>query len=322
MLIRKSGAIPSSEITSERDYLGRRDFLRAAGMVTAGTILSPALIAACARGDGAAGDSARGAAAAGDTVRGALVPTSYKDVTSYNNYYEFGTGKEDPARNAQEFRTTPWTVRVDGLVKKPADYALEDFIKPHNLEDRIYRHRCVEAWSMVIPWQGFPLRDLIARVEPQPSAKWVEFTTKLDAEQMPGQRDNVLPWPYIEALRLDEANHPLTLLATGLYGRSLPNQNGAPLRTVIPWKYGFKGTKAIVRIRFTDSQPTTTWNDVAPSEYGFYGNVNPNVDHPRWTQRNERVIGGGWRRKQTAMFNGYGAEVESLYSGMDLRKFY
>lgn len=175
---------------------------------------------------------------------------------------------------------------------------------------------------MVIPWQGFPLRDLIARVEPQPSAKWVEFTTKLDPEQMPGQRDNVLPWPYIEALRLDEANHPLTLLATGLYGRSLPNQNGAPLRTVIPWKYGFKGTKAIVRIRFTDSQPTTTWNDVAPSEYGFYGNVNPNVDHPRWTQRNERVIGGGWRRKQTAMFNGYGAEVESLYSGMDLRKFY
>ena len=321
MLIRKGGAIPSSEITSERDYLGRRDFLRAAGMVTAGTILSPAIVAACARGEGAASDSASGAVAA-DTVRGPLVPTAYKDVTTYNNYYEFGTGKEDPAENAQNFRTSPWTVRVDGLVKKPADYALEDFIKPHKLEDRIYRHRCVEAWSMVIPWQGFPLRDLIARVEPLPSAKFVEFTTKLDPDQMPGQRDSVLPWPYIEALRLDEATHPLTLLATGLYGRGLPNQNGAPLRTVIPWKYGFKGTKAIVRIRFTDSQPGTTWNQVASSDYGFYGNVNPNVDHPRWTQRNERVIGGGWRRKPTAMFNGYGAEVASLYSGMDLAKFY
>ena len=322
MLIRKNSGIPSSEITSERDYLGRRDFLRAAGMVTAGTILSPALLAACARRDEGARDSASGGVATGDTVRGPLVPTSYKDVTTYNNYYEFGTGKEDPAENAQKFRTTPWTVRVDGLVKKPADYALEDFVKPHKLEDRIYRHRCVEAWSMVIPWQGFPLRDLIARVEPLASAKFVEFTTKLDPEQMPGQRDDVLPWPYIEALRLDEANHPLTLLATGLYGRTLPNQNGAPLRTVIPWKYGFKGTKAIVRIRFTDSQPATTWNQVAPSEYGFYGNVNPNVDHPRWTQSNERVIGGGWRRKPTAMFNGYAAEVASLYSGMDLRKFY
>jgi sulfoxide reductase catalytic subunit YedY len=321
MLIRKNNAIPSSEITSERDYLNRRQFLRSAGMVTAGTIMSPAIIAACARGENAAGDSANGAIAS-DSTPGALVPTSYEDVTTYNNYYEFGTGKEDPSENAQLFRTAPWTVRVDGLVKKPADYALEDFIKPHRLEDRVYRHRCVEAWSMVIPWQGIPLRDLIARVEPLPSAKYVEFTTKLDPEQMPGQRDDILPWPYVEALRIDEANHPLTLLATGLYGKTLPNQNGAPLRTVIPWKYGFKGTKAIVRIRFTEAQPQTTWNRVAPNEYGFYGNVNPEVDHPRWTQANERVIGGGWRRKRTAMFNGYAAEVASLYSGMDLRKFY
>ena len=316
MLIRKGGDIPSSEITPERDYLGRREFLRTAAGVTAGTILSPALIAACAPSESDATDSL------GNPVAAPLVPTAYKKITTYNNYYEFGTGKEDPSDNAQQFQTRPWTVRVDGLVKKPADYALEDFVKPHALEDRIYRHRCVEAWSMVIPWQGFPLRDLIARVEPQPSARWVEFTTKFDPAVMPGQRDNVLPWPYIEALRIDEANHPLTLLATGLYGHSLPNQNGAPLRTVIPWKYGFKGTKAIVRMRFTDVQPTTTWNDVAPNEYGFYGNVNPDVDHPRWTQRNERVIGGGWRRKRTLMFNGYAAEVSSLYAGMDLRKFF
>ena len=316
MLIRKGKGIASSEITSERDYLDRREFLRTAGLVTAGAILTPAMIAACAQGESAATDSA------GNTIQPPLVPTSYKKVTTYNNYYEFGTGKEDPADNAQQFRTRPWTVRVDGLVKKPADYALEDFIRPYTLEDRIYRHRCVEAWSMVIPWQGFPLRNLITRVEPQPSAKWVEFTTRLDPEQMPGQRGEVLPWPYTEALRIDEANHPLTLLATGLYGHTLPNQNGAPLRTVIPWKYGFKGTKAIVRIRFTERQPTTTWNDVAPDEYGFYGNVNPAVDHPRWTQRNERVIGGGWRRKPTAMFNGYAAEVSSMYAGMDLRKFF
>ena len=316
MLIRKGGAIRSSEITPERAYLDRREFLRTAARVTAGTILSPALIAACAPSENDVTDSA------GNPTPRPLVPTAYKKVTTYNNYYEFGTGKEDPSDKAQQFQTRPWTVRVDGLVKKPADYALEDFIKPHALEDRVYRHRCVEAWSMVIPWQGFPLRDLIARVEPQSSAKWVEFTTKFDPAQMPGQRGNVLPWPYIEALRIDEANHPLTLLATGLYGHALPNQNGAPLRTVIPWKYGFKGTKAIVRIRFTDVQPTTTWNDVAPNEYGLYGNVNPAVDHPRWTQRNERVIGGGWRRKPTLMFNGYAGEVASLYAGMDLRKFF
>jgi sulfoxide reductase catalytic subunit YedY len=317
MLIRKGGEIPSSEITSEQDYLNRRAFLRAAGLLGAGIAAAPGLLAACARGDAAAADSA-----VAEPTPGQLVPTSFKDVTSYNNYYEFGTGKEDPSENAGGFRTKPWTVRVDGLVKKPADYALEDLVKPAKLEDRIYRHRCVEAWSMVIPWQGFALRDLIARVEPLPGAKFVEFTTKLDPAQMPGQKGDVLPWPYIEALRLDEAMHPLTFLATGLYGRPLPNQNGAPLRTVIPWKYGFKGTKAIVRIRFTDSQPTTTWNAVAPNEYGFYANVNPTVDHPRWTQSKERVIGGGWRKRETLMFNGYADQVASLYSGMDLRKNY
>ena len=312
MQIRKGGQIPSSEITSEQDYLDRRTFLRAAGVLGAGLALTPSMLAACAR------DDARAAGASQD----ALVPTAYEDITTYNNYYEFGTDKEDPSENAKGFRTKPWTVRVDGLVKKPADYALEDFLKPAKLEDRVYRHRCVEAWSMVIPWQGFPLRDLIARVQPLPSAKFVELTTKLDPAQMPGQRGNVLPWPYVEALRMDEAMHPLTLLATGLYGKPLPNQNGAPLRTIIPWKYGFKGTKAIVRIRFTDRQPTTTWNAVAPNEYGFYANVNPTVDHPRWSQSKERVIGGGWRKKETLMFNGYANEVASLYSGMDLRRNY
>ena len=311
--------IPSSEITDERDYLGRREFLRAAGRTAAGVVVAPALLAACARDDSRAHDSVRGTV----VVDGqAMTPTSYEDITTYNNYYEFGTGKEDPSENAGKFRTSPWTVTIDGLVKKPADYHLEDLVKPSLLEDRVYRHRCVEAWSMVVPWQGVPLRDLIAKVEPLPGAKFVEFTTKLSPDEMPGQRDNVLPWPYIEALRLDEAMHPLTLLATGLYGKPLPNQNGAPLRTVIPWKYGFKGTKAIVRIRFTDAQPVTTWNGTAPNEYGFFANVNPAVDHPRWTQRKERVIGGGWRKVATLPFNGYGEQVASLYSGMDLRRFY
>ena len=311
--------IPSSEITSERDYVGRREFLRTAGLVAAGAVVAPSLLASCAKGDTNAKDSASGSVVVdGET----LTPTSYADITTYNNYYEFGTGKEDPSENAGQFRTSPWTVKIDGLVKSPADYHLEDLVKPYALEDRVYRHRCVEAWSMVIPWQGFPLRDLIAKVEPLPSAKFVEFTTKLAPDEMPGQKDEVLPFPYIEALRLDEAMHPLVLLATGLYGKPLPNQNGAPLRTVIPWKYGFKGTKAIVRIRFTETQPATTWNVTAPNEYGFYANVNPAVDHPRWTQSKERVIGGGWRKVATLPFNGYGSQVASLYAGMDLRRFY
>ena len=323
MLIRKGREIPSSEITPEVDYFGRRQFLRAAGILGAGSLLSPSVLAACRKAESrvAEGESAVTEGTTRELVPGqsqSLVPTSYDDITSYNNYYEFGTGKEDPKENAGKLRTRPWTVRIDGLVRKPADYAIDDLVKPYKLEDRVYRHRCVEAWSMVIPWQGFPLRDLINRVEPLASAKFVEFTTLYDPKQMPLQRGNDLPWPYTEGLRMDEAMHPLTLLATGLYGKTLPNQNGAPLRTVIPWKYGFKATKAIVRIRFTEAQPQTTWNRVASNEYGFYANVNPNVDHPRWTQRNERVIGGGWRRKPTLMFNGYADQVASLYSGMDL----
>jgi sulfoxide reductase catalytic subunit YedY len=252
-------------------------------------------------------------------LRGELTP--WDDVTGYNNYYEFGTEKEDPAANAKNFRTRPWTVRVDGMVNKPADYQLEDFIKPHKLEDRIYRHRCVEAWSMVVPWMGFPMADFIKRVDPQPSAKYVEFTTLNDPKQMPGVRYPVLTWPYVEGLRMDEAMHPLAFFVTGVYGKTLPNQNGAPLRYVTPWKYGFKGCKSIVKIRFTDRQPRTAWNVATPSEYGFYANVNPTVDHPRWSQAKERRI-GELSRRPTLMFNGYADQVASLYAGMDLRKNY
>jgi sulfoxide reductase catalytic subunit YedY len=247
--------------------------------------------------------------------------TPYKDVTTYNNYYEFGTGKGDPSERAGAFRTRPWTVAVEGLVRRPAVYDLDDLVKPHRLEERVYRLRCVEGWSMVIPWLGFPLRDFIQRVEPLSSAKYVEFTTIHDPRQMPGQRRGVLDWPYTEGLRLDEAMHPLTLMVVGLYGRTLPNQNGAPLRLIIPWKYGFKGIKAIVKIRFTETEPATAWNKAAPQEYGFYANVNPTVDHPRWSQAKERRI-GEFRRRRTLMFNGYADQVAHMYAGMDLRKFY
>ncbi len=229
--------------------------------------------------------------------------------------------KSDPARNAKKFRTKPWTVKVDGLANKPGDYQLEDLAAPHALEERVYRLRCVEAWSMVVPWVGFPLRDVIKRAEPQSGAKFVEFTTLLDATQMPGQRSPVLDWPYVEGLRLDEAMHPLTILAVGLYGKALPNQNGAPLRLVVPWKYGFKSIKSIVRIRFTAKQPVSSWQASAPQEYGFYSNVNPDVDHPRWSQARERRIGDFLKRK-TLMFNGYADQVAGLYAGMDLKKLY
>jgi methionine sulfoxide reductase catalytic subunit len=247
--------------------------------------------------------------------------TSYEDITRYNNFYEFGTGKEDPARNAKNFRTRPWSVAIEGHVARPAVYDLEDFLKPHRLEDRVYRLRCVEAWSMVIPWRGFPLRDLVRAVGPTPAAKYLEIHTLLDPQQMPMQRRPILDWPYTEGLRLDEALHPLTLLVTGLYGKDLPNQNGAPLRLVVPWKYGFKSIKSIVKIRFVERQPVTTWMAMAPEEYGFYANVNPGVDHPRWSQKRERRI-GEWRRRDTLMFNGYGDQVAGLYAGMDLRKNY
>ncbi|MFL5422418.1 MAG: protein-methionine-sulfoxide reductase catalytic subunit MsrP, partial [Myxococcales bacterium] len=248
-------------------------------------------------------------------------PNTYEQITSYNNYYEFGTGKEDPAENSAGFKPMPWTVKVDGLCKKPGQYAFDDLIKQFKVEDRVYRLRCVEAWSMVIPWQGIPLATMLNRFEPQPGAKFVAFTTVFRPAEMPGQRTNVLDWPYVEGLRIDEAMHPLTLMATGLYGKPLPNQNGAPLRLVVPWKYGFKGIKSIVRIYFVDRQPPTTWNISNSDEYGFYANVNPEVDHPRWTQSNERRI-GEFRRRPTLMFNGYADQVAKLYAGMDLRKNY
>jgi len=245
----------------------------------------------------------------------------YQDIATYNNFYEFGTEKGDPAVNANTLKTTPWKVKVDGLVNKPADYNLEDIVKPQALEERIYRLRCVERWSMVIPWVGFPLSTLLKRIEPKPAAKYVEFTTLLNPQQMPGQRRQVLEWPYVEGLRLDEAMHPLAILAVGLYGEYLPNQNGAPLRLVVPWKYGFKSIKSIVRIRLTDREPMNSWQLSAPNEYGFYSNVNPERDHPRWSQARERRI-GEFLMRPTLIFNGYGDQVASLYSGMDLKRYY
>ena len=252
-------------------------------------------------------------------------PTAYKDASSYNNFYEFGTDKSDPARHAHSLKTRPWTVEVEGLVKKPGRYAIEDLMKWGAMEERIYRLRCVEGWSMVIPWVGYSLADLIRRVEPQPGAKFVEFVTLADRATMPGVRGGVLDWPYTEGLRMDEAMHPLTLLAFGMYGEVLPNQNGAPLRLVVPWKYGFKSAKSLVKIRFVDKQPVSSWEKAAPQEYGFYSNVNPNVDHPRWSQASERRIGEDGllaKKRKTLMFNGYEPQVGQLYAGMDLKKHF
>jgi sulfoxide reductase catalytic subunit YedY len=310
--------IPSSEITPEGWYLDRRKFLATAGIVGAG------LVGAAKLGALTIGEQGQQAPQARGTPYGLQPndePTPYADVTGYNNFYEFGTGKEDPARNAVSFVPRPWTVKVDGLCDKPGDFALEDFLRPSRVEDRIYRMRCVEAWSMVIPWRGIPLKDIIDRAKPRASAKFVEFTTLMDSRRMPGQRFPVLDWPYTEGLRLDEARHPLTMMVTGVYGRDLPNQNGAPLRLVVPWKYGFKGIKSIVRIRFVEQMPTSSWTAAAANEYGFYANVNPLVDHPRWSQATERRI-GEFRRRPTLPFNGYAEQVESLYSGLDLRRNY
>jgi sulfoxide reductase catalytic subunit YedY len=240
-------------------------------------------------------------------------------VTTYNNFYEFGTDKSDPAHNAHTLKPRPWSVAVEGLCNKPGTYGIEDIVKWFPAEERVYRMRCVEGWSMVIPWHGFPLRDFISRFEPTPAAKFVEFTTLLDWKQMPGQKSAVLDWPYIEGLRMDEAMHPLTLLATGLYGKALLNQNGAPIRLVVPWKYGFKGIKSIVKIRFVQTQPMNTWQLTTPNEYGFYANVNPDVDHPRWSQKRERRV-GEFIKRPTLPFNGYASEVAQLSAGMDLRK--
>jgi sulfoxide reductase catalytic subunit YedY len=303
MLIRRPSDIPSSEITDEALYWNRREFLQAAGigLAAAGGFIPLAT-----------GDS-RLVAVRDDKL------TPYEDITGYNNYYEFGTDKGDPKANATHFRTRPWKIEVAGEVKRPATYDLDDFLKPFTPAERVYRLRCVEAWSMVVPWLGIPLKDVIDRLEPTSKAKFVEFTTLLDPQQMPGQRGNILPWPYVEGLRMDEARHPLSLLATGLYGKPLPGQNGAPIRLIVPWKYGFKGGKSIVKIRFIENQPSTTWNIAAPNEYGFYANVNPEVDHPRWSQPRERRVGEFFKRK-TLMFNGYADQVASLYGGMDLRR--
>jgi sulfoxide reductase catalytic subunit YedY len=290
-----------SDVTPQHLFLNRRQIIAAAG---AALLASPALAASKYSTDEA--------------------PNTLEEISGYNNYYEFGTGKEDPAANASMLKTDPWTVKVDGMVDKPGDYALGDLIAGLPIEERIYRFRCVEAWSMIIPWQGFQLSGLLSKLGVQPSAKYVAFETLLRPEEMPGQKQNILDWPYREGLRLDEAMHPLTLIATGIYGKPLPNQNGAPIRLVTPWKYGFKGVKAIVRISLTDQMPQTTWNMMASNEYGFYANVNPEVDHPRWSQASERRIGAGLfaGRQDTLKFNGYGDEVASLYDGMDLAKFY
>jgi methionine sulfoxide reductase catalytic subunit len=315
MLIRPTPDIRSSEITDERLYLRRREFMKAAAVPAVAVLAGLTPPSAPASAQDGLPNVRKGVVTAGEAL------TPWEDVTTYNNFYEFGMDKSDPVRNSKKFQTKPWTVKVDGLVDKPGDYHLEDLLAPHALEERVYRLRCVEAWSMVIPWVGFPLKDLLRRVQPQSGARFVEFATLHDPRQMPGQRLDVLDWPYVEGLRLDEAAHPLAILAVGLYGKVLPNQNGAPLRLVVPWKYGFKSIKSIVRIRLTAKQPVSSWQTSAPQEYGFYSNVNPDVDHPRWSQARERRIGEFLKRK-TLMFNGYADQVAGLYAGMDLRKNY
>jgi methionine sulfoxide reductase catalytic subunit len=325
MLIRRAADIPSSEITDERVYLRRREFMRMAGGLAMATGLAP-LMAACDDSAAAAGGAGVGQAPLAD-VKPKVVSTdeqlnTFEQITSYNNFYEFGTGKNDPQRYGGSLKTSPWTVKIEGLCNKPASYQLEDLIKPHQLEERIYRLRCVEAWSMVVPWVGIPLGDVLKRAEPQGKATFVEFTTLLRPSQMPGQNGDALEWPYVEGLRMDEAMHPLSILAVGLYGKTLMNQNGAPIRLVVPWKYGFKSIKSIVRIRFVDKQPQTAWSIANRQEYGFYSNVNPQVDHPRWSQSREIRLPGLFKNRETQMFNGYGDQVASLYAGMDLKKNY
>ena len=293
-----------SDVTPEAVYLNRRQIMAGMGAAALGSIAGPGLAAGRYSTD--------------------ATPNSFEDITSYNNFYEFGTSKTDPAKYAGSLTTDPWSVKVDGLVDRPGNYDLADLIKGMDIEERIYRFRCVEAWSMVVPWNGFELRQLLNKVGVRSGAKYVYFETLVRPEEMPGQKRRILDWPYREGLRLDEAMHPLTMIATGIYGRVLPNQNGAPLRLVVPWKYGFKSIKSIVRISLVSNQPEATWNMQNPREYGFYSNVNPNVDHPRWSQATERPLGGGLfsRRQPTLMFNGYEKEVAGLYKGMDLTKYF
>jgi methionine sulfoxide reductase catalytic subunit len=317
----------SSEITPRAAYEDRRRWLRQVAAGGAGLALTTLgtrdVLAAAPRPGKLAVLPATVSTLAGATAFDKLTP--YADVTSYNNFYEFGTDKADPARTAASLKPRPWTVAIEGEVKKPGSYDLDALMKLSAMEERIYRLRCVEGWSMVVPWIGYSLAELIKRVEPTSNAKYVEFITLADKARMPGLRSPVLDWPYTEGLRIDEAMHPLTLLAFGLYGEVMPNQNGAPLRLVVPWKYGFKSGKSLVKIRFVDKQPKTSWEDAAPSEYGFYSNVNPQVDHPRWSQATERRIGEDGlfaKKRPTLMFNGYEAQVGQLYAGMDLKKFY
>ena len=310
MLIRKrragEGDIPSSEITPHGLYVDRRRFIAQGTALAAVAATAPrSLIGLASR----------------PAHRQVEEPTPYEDITTYNNYYEFGTQKDDPARYSGDFKPLPWSVVVEGECDNPGQFALEDFLRGHEVIEPVYRMRCVEAWSMVIPWRGVRLRDVIIRAQPNGNARFVEMTTVVRPSEMPGQRHGILRWPYVEGLRLDEALNELTLLATGIYDKDLLNQNGAPLRLVVPWKYGFKGVKSIVKMRFTREMPLNTWQEMASNEYGFYANVNPEVDHPRWSQARERRI-GEFRRRETLMFNGYGEQVAHMYRGMDLRRWY
>jgi sulfoxide reductase catalytic subunit YedY len=310
MIIRRPADIRSSEITDPQLYRQRRHFLALAGAALGAALTGTALAAPAPFPN-----LRKSALSTGEP------PNPLRDVTGYNNFYEFGTDKADPAQNAGSLITRPWAVRIEGEVKRAQSVDVDTLMRWSPPEERVYRLRCVEAWSMVIPWVGLPLAAIVKHAEPTSRAKYVEFTTLHDPRQMPGQRSAVLDWPYVEGLRMDEAMHPLTILAVGLYGERLPNQNGAPLRLVVPWKYGFKSIKSIVRIRFTETQPLNTWNRAASREYGFYANVNPAVDHPRWSQAKERRL-GEFRKRDTLPFNGYAEQVASLYRGMDLRKFY
>jgi len=320
MLIKKPSDIKNREITEKKVYLNRRQFLIDTSVTAAAVATGLVFSAIQVRSEEApAGTKLKGVRKGPFSTDEKLTP--FKDITHYNNFYEFGTDKYSPARNAKSLVTRPWTVAVEGEISHPKVYDVDELIKISPLEERIYRLRCVEGWSMVIPWVGFPLNALIKQVEPTSKAKYVEFTTLDDPKQMPGQRRGVLEWPYVEGLRMDEAVHPLTVLAVGLYGEVLPNQNGAPIRLVVPWKYGFKSIKSIVRIRFVEKRPMTAWEKAAPREYGFYSNVNPEVDHPRWSQARERRI-GKFRKRKTLLFNGYAEQVAHLYRGMDLRAYF
>jgi len=323
MLIRRPSDISSSEITRKSDYLDRRKFISGAAALGAAALAAGRIAELIVPERSVHADTKLDTLKSPLTTAGETL-TTYKDITSYNNFYEFGTGKGDPARNAGRLVTRPWTVSVEGSVKKQKTFDVDTLLRLRPQEERVYRHRCVEGWSMVIPWAGYSLSEFIKECEPLPSAEYVQFLSLADPKQMPWMREVSLDWPYSEGLRMDEAMHPLTLLCFGLYGETLPNQDGAPVRIVIPWKYGFKSAKSIVRVRFVDKEPRTTWNEAAPKEYGFYSNVNPSVDHPRWSQKTERRIGESfWKQtRKTLMFNGYGDHVASLYSGMDLRKYF